>query len=75
MLVFVATPSEDELRRRLAGRGTESDQELEARLSRAAEENERQEEYDHVVVNDDLEKTVAEITGLVELEIEHGRTV
>ncbi|MCR5654143.1 MAG: guanylate kinase [Lachnospiraceae bacterium] len=54
-LIFVTPPTAAELRRRLEGRGTETADVIEKRLSRAAEEAEGVENYDYIVVNDDLD--------------------
>jgi guanylate kinase len=65
VLVFVKPPSPDELRRRLAARGTESAASLDRRLAAAAAEEDRAPEFDFVVVNDDLERVVAEVAGIL----------
>jgi guanylate kinase len=65
LLVFVKPPSPEELRRRLASRGTESPADLERRLAAAAEEEARAPEFDAVVVNDDLDRVVAEVAGIL----------
>ena len=65
VLVFVKPPSPEELRRRLVGRGTESPADLDARLAAAAEEEARAGEFDVVVVNDDLERVVTEVAGIL----------
>ena len=51
--VFIAPPDFDVLRRRLAGRGTETPEMLERRLHKAEDEWRERAKYDHVVVNDD----------------------
>ncbi len=56
--VFIAPPSEDALRARLVGRGTDDAEQVEARLATAREELEAQDEFAHVVVNDRLEDAV-----------------
>jgi guanylate kinase len=66
LLMFVTPPSAEELRRRLEGRGTESSEVIMKRLKRAAEEAEGVENYDYLVVNDDLEECVAHMHRLVE---------
>ncbi len=66
--IFVMPPSMEALEERLRRRGTEGEAEMEKRLSRAAAEIERASEYDHVVVNDDLEDLVAEVEGILGLE-------
>jgi guanylate kinase len=63
--VFIAPPSIEALRARLAGRGADPPEQIESRLRRAAEELEAKSEFRHVVVNDRLEETVGELAGLV----------
>jgi guanylate kinase len=65
VLVLVAPPSLEELHRRLRDRGTESNEALERRLGEAERELARAPEFDHVVVNDDLERVVAEVAGIL----------
>jgi guanylate kinase len=66
--VFLMPPSWDELERRLLERGTETAAQLAARLAVAAAEVEARDEFDAVVVNDRLERTVAEVAGLMGLQ-------
>ncbi|SDB94007.1 guanylate kinase [Raineyella antarctica] len=66
-LIFLAPPSREELVRRLRGRGTESPEEQARRLRTAEEELAAQDEFDTVVVNDELGQTVnklVELSGL-----------
>ena len=63
--VFIAPPSEEALRTRLVGRGSDDPEQIEKRLEVAREEMAAREEFDHVVVNDDLEAAVQELEGLV----------
>lgn len=65
LLLFVTPPSAAELERRLKGRGTETDEVIARRLSRASEESEGIEAYDYIVVNDDLETCVEELHQIV----------
>ena len=51
--VFIMPPSFEELKRRLVGRGTESEELIEKRLRSALNEIRRAEEYDYIIVNDD----------------------
>ena len=51
--VFIMPPSFAELKRRLVGRGTESEELIEKRLRSALDEIRRAEEYDYIIVNDD----------------------
>jgi len=60
LVLFVAPPSRDELRRRLRERGTEEAHALQARLDRADRELGRADAFDGVVVNDELDDAVEE---------------
>lgn len=61
LFLFIAPPDFEELRRRLRERGTESPEVLERRLKKAEDEYRERVKYDHVVVNDELERAVAEV--------------
>ncbi len=65
LLLFVTPPNAMELERRLVGRGTETPEVIEKRLSRASEESEGIEAYDYIVVNDDLEECVKQLHSIV----------
>jgi guanylate kinase len=67
--VFIAPPSLDALRERLAARGTDDVQEVERRLQVASEELAAQPEFGHVVVNDDLDEALEQLTGIVSSEM------
>ncbi len=73
VLIFIAPPDMEELRRRLKGRSTESKSSMELRMSQAASEMERRDQYDYTVFNRDLEQTVVEVVGIVESERKNGR--
>jgi guanylate kinase len=67
VLVFIAPPSDEALRTRLVGRGSDSPEQIERRLETArmellARDNK---EFDYVVVNDDLDAAVEELSKLV----------
>jgi guanylate kinase len=66
--VFVTVPSEGELDRRLRARGTDSPEQLELRLRTAKSEMASAGEFDHTVVNDDLDRCVAEVEWILEGE-------
>lgn len=66
VLLFVAPPSAEELRRRLSGRGTETAEVIEKRLRRAAEEAQGIESYDYLLINDDLETCVKELHAIID---------
>ena len=65
LLVFIMPPSAQELRRRLTARGTETQEVIDARMTRAAEEAEGIEAYDLLIVNDDLEECVEHMHSLI----------
>ena len=65
LTVFVAAPSFAELERRLHERATESAGEIEERLELARRQTEEAHDFDHVVVNDDVERAVAELDELI----------
>ena len=68
VLVFVTAPYMEELKERLVGRGTETAAVIHQRLARAAQEAEGIEEYDYLVVNDDLDTCVNEVHGIITSE-------
>ena len=65
LLLFVMPPSAEELRRRLVGRGTETEEVIDKRMRRAAEEAEGIEQYEYIVVNDDLETCVRQLHEII----------
>jgi len=66
LLLFVMPPNAEELRRRLVGRGTETQEVIDKRLQRANEESEGIEEYEYVIINDDLSECVATMHGIIQ---------
>ena len=65
LLIFISAPSISELRNRLAGRGTESEETIIKRLKKATEEAEDMDKYDYVVVNDDLEECINTVDAVI----------
>lgn len=65
LALFVQAPSLEELRRRLVGRGTDSQEKIEQRLAKAEKELARAPEFDHVIVNDDLQRAQQEAKALM----------
>jgi guanylate kinase len=63
--IFVKAPSFAELERRLRERASESAGEIEKRLEVAREQLTLEDEFDHVIVNDDLDRAVDELEGVV----------
>jgi guanylate kinase len=66
--IFIAPPDFEELRRRLVKRNTETPEMLERRLHKAEDEYRERVKYDHVVVNDDLDRAVTEIRAIMGLQ-------
>ena len=58
VLVFIVPPSMDELKRRLTARNTESEKEINKRLTNARHEIQSMDIYDYLIVNDEIEKAV-----------------
>ena len=65
MSIFIDPPSIDELRRRLDSRGTETPESLQARVNKASFEISFKQHFNHIIVNDDLEKACRLASGLV----------
>lgn len=65
LLLFITPPTVAELKRRLIGRGTESAEVIQKRLERAAEEAESIENYDYLIVNDELETCARQLHSIV----------
>ncbi|RHB43061.1 guanylate kinase [Dorea formicigenerans] len=70
LLLFVTPPSAEELRNRLEGRGTETQEVIDGRMKRAIEEAEYMDQYDYLVVNDELDVCVEEMHHLIQGEHE-----
>jgi guanylate kinase len=68
VLLFILPPSMDELKARLTGRGTESDEVIEERLNQAVEELSHAGSYDYVITNDKIENAVDLINTIVTAE-------
>ena len=66
ILIFITPPSAAELRRRLTARGTETKELIEKRLKRAVEEGVYMDQYDYIIVNDDLDVCVKELDALMQ---------
>ena len=64
-LIFIMPPSQQELERRLRGRGDTSQEQIRMRLERATWEMEQRSWYDYVVVNDDAARCAGEILTII----------
>ena len=65
VLLFVMPPSAETLKTRLCGRGTETEEVIKGRLERAKEESLGIENYDYIVINDDLDKCVEQVNDII----------
>ena len=63
--LFIQPPSVEELRRRLEGRGTDTREAIEQRLAKAEYEMTFAPQFDHIIVNDDLEQAKQETLSIV----------
>lgn len=63
--IFVAPPSAEELKKRLEGRGTETEEVIAGRMKRAQEEADLMGFYDYLLINDDLEESTKELHELI----------
>lgn len=68
MLVFVMPPSAEILFNRLKGRGTETDAVIRQRMLRAVEESQGIEQYDYILVNDDIDVCVESLHQMIQTE-------
>ena len=65
--MFLAPPSFAELERRIRGRGTDTEDAIQRRLARAREELNAQNEFDAVVINDDLDQALKQLEAHMQL--------
>ena len=63
--IFIRPPSYEVLKSRLMGRGTETEEALKVRLENARKELKRADDYDYVIVNDDIEHAYNELKNLI----------
>ncbi|MBQ3923192.1 MAG: guanylate kinase [Spirochaetales bacterium] len=63
--IFIAPPSIDELRKRLIGRGTDSEEVIDTRLKNAEKEMECMDKYPNIVFNDDLEEAYNKLEEII----------
>ncbi len=68
VFIFILPPSLEELERRLKARGTEDEEALARRLSRAREELNYAPWFDYVVINDEVERAYTELAAIVQAE-------
>ena len=68
VLVMIAPPSLEELKRRLIGRGSEDEKSLHERLSRLEYELSQKDKYDYYIINDDLETAIKDVEKIIDGE-------
>lgn len=68
VLIFVLPPSLEELKKRLVGRGTETEEQIEKRFSMAYEEIQTLKEYDYFIINEDVETAAKDIEFIIAAE-------
>jgi guanylate kinase len=73
--IFVTAPSREERERRLRARATESEGEIDERLDIAERQLELAAEFDHTLVNDDRERAVKELEGIVRSALDGAGTM
>ncbi|MDR0652314.1 MAG: guanylate kinase [Synergistaceae bacterium] len=71
--IFITAPSLGELKNRLKARGTETSEQMGVRLQNAAMEMEQAAEYDHVIVNDDVDRASRELVEIINSYRKAGR--
>ena len=66
--IFILPPSIAELERRLRGRAQDSEEVIRGRMEKSLSEISHWAEYDYVLVNDDLDRTEADLRGILQAE-------
>jgi guanylate kinase len=66
--IFILPPSMQELERRLRSRGTDSEEVIQSRMTRAASEIGHWGEYDYVLINEDMDECLAEVQSIIAAE-------
>lgn len=65
VLIFLTAPNAEELKQRLIGRGTEEPAVIEKRMKRAMEESSDMNQYEYIVINDDLDQCVKDVNSVI----------
>lgn len=68
VMIFIAPPDIEELKRRIIGRGTEDPHTIDKRMEKAIWELKMMEHYDYVIVNQDIQEAIAELEAIVRAE-------
>lgn len=72
VLIFIMPPSLEELKARLTNRATESEEQLNCRIGKAAEEISKKDMYDYVIINDDVESAYQNLKAILEHYRQNG---
>ncbi|MFA6542529.1 MAG: guanylate kinase [Bacteroidota bacterium] len=72
VLIFIKPPSTEILEQRLRNRKTESDEKIATRLERAAMETAVGEQFEHVVINDDLQSAIEQVDTIITHHLSHS---
>lgn len=70
-IIFIEPPSVDELKKRLQGRATDSQEVIQERLNNALKELQRKNDYDYNVINDDVEAAYIKLREIIKKELEN----
>lgn len=73
VLIFISPPSIEELERRLRARNTDAEATIQKRMNNARTEMARRDVFDHIVINDSLDRAYAELKGIVAGALNGGR--
>ena len=65
ILIYILPPSLQELEKRLRGRASDDEAEMKERLEKARKEIENCVEYDHIIFNENLDKTLEEVSSII----------
>ncbi len=65
VLIFIAPPSFEALRKRLESRGSETPESIASRIALAEEELKLKDKYDYIVINDNLETAVSDVENII----------
>lgn len=69
VLIFFKAPSNEELERRLRGRGTDSEEVIAVRLANSLKEMEYESKYDRVIINETIEGSIEQLKKIIEEEV------
>lgn len=65
LFIFITPPSIEELESRLRGRKTESEEQIQSRMNIALNELKDKDSFDHIVINDDLDKAANQLKNII----------